>query len=383
MAQHPQLDLQVAYCSLQGAEVALDPDFCAMIQWDVPLLDGYAWTEIPNRGSGNEGFWGLCNPGLWTLIRKGRFDFILCYLGYIRASFWIAYMAARLARSAFLFGTDASNLAPRDARSWKIAFKKLLWPHLFGLADQVIVPSSAGREMMRSLGIPDDRLTLTPFVVDNDWWTAQAQIANRSLVRKSWGVAPHQLVVLFCAKLQPWKRPLDLLHAFAQADVPDTHLIFAGEGPLRAQLEAEARSLGISSRVRFLGFINQSELPAVYSASDLFVLPSDYDPCPAVICEAMLCGLPVILSDEIRGRFDLVRPGVTGGIFPCGNVKALAEVLHGLLLDRTELAALAKNARARMESWSPLENIAATVEAGSRAILHRQRNRHLQESAKT
>src|SRR6267154_4507914 len=65
MATHPDLDLQVAYCTLRGAEVAHDPEFGANIQWDVPLLDGYSWTHVPNRGSGAESFFGLFNPGLW------------------------------------------------------------------------------------------------------------------------------------------------------------------------------------------------------------------------------------------------------------------------------------------------------------------------------
>ena len=146
----------------------------------------------------------------------------------------------------------------------------------------------------------------------------------------------------------------------------------AGEGPLRPQIESEAAALGIASRVRILGFINQSRLPAVYSAADLFVLPSGYDPCPAVVCEAMLCGLPVLLSDQIRGRFDLVRPRATGDIFPCGDVDALAASLNRLLSDRAGFAALAANARARMETWSPRENIAATVDAIGRAVQRRR-----------
>jgi len=168
--------------------------------------------------------------------------------------------------------------------------------------------------------------------------------------------------------LQDWKRPLDLLHAFAKAAVPGSLLIFAGEGPLRSQIESEAAGLGIAPRVRILGFTNQSRLPAVYSAADLFVLSSDYDPCPVVVCEAMLCGCPVVISDQIRGRFDLVRPGLTGDIFPCGDVDALAAVLKRLLLDRVGLGGLAANARQRMETWSPREYIAATVEAVERAV---------------
>jgi glycosyltransferase involved in cell wall biosynthesis len=371
MAQHPKLDFRVAYCSLSGAEPAHDAGFGATVQWDIPLLDGYDWVQIPNRGSGDQSFLGFRNPGLWKLIREGHFDAILCYVGYLRASFWIAFFAARLSGAAFLFGTDAATLDPPDARAWKGSVKKIFWPRLFRLADQVLALSPAGVDLMRSLSIPEDRISLTPFVVDNDWWTAQSALADRQAVRNSWGVSERDLAVLFCAKLQSWKRPSDLLRAFAGANVSNSVLIFAGEGPLRAQLEAESAALGVRDRVRFLGFVNQSQLPGIYTSADLFVLPSDYDACPVVVCEAMLCGLPVVLSDRIRGRFDLVRPGGTGDIFPCGDVVALAALLRKLLADRSHLAVMSENARARMTTFSPRENITAALDAIARAVQHR------------
>jgi len=368
MAQHPSLDLHVAYCSLRGAEAGFDPDFRTDVRWDVPLLDGYSWTEVPNKGSGEETFWGLNNPALKMLIRDGKFDAVLCYVGYVRASFWIALRAAKRSNAAFLFGTDAHTLAPRDAKSWKVWFKKSFWPFLFRQADQVIVPSTGTFELVTSLGIPADRVALTPYSVDNDWWKSQSAKVDRASVRAQWGAAPNQPVILFCAKLQPWKRPLDLLHAFARADVPETVLVFAGEGLCRPELENKAASLGLASRVRFLGFVNQSQLPAVYTSADLFVLPSDYDPCPVVVCEAMLCGRPVVISDRIKGRFDLVRRGSTGDIFPCGNVDALAGALRRLLTDPALLEAMSTNARQQMDSWSPHQNIVGTLEAVQIAV---------------
>ena len=50
MASHSQLQLKVAYCSLRGAEASLDQEFGATVKWDVPLLDGYDWVEVPNKG---------------------------------------------------------------------------------------------------------------------------------------------------------------------------------------------------------------------------------------------------------------------------------------------------------------------------------------------
>ena len=363
MAHHPELEISTVYCRLRGATAGVDPEFGAKIQWDIPLLDGYPWIEIPNKGTDSEGFWGLCNPGLWKFVRAGNFDAVFCLTGYIRASFWITYFASKLSRSAFIFGTDAATLTPLDRRMWKRRVKRVFWPLLYRLANQVIAPSTATHELMRFLGIPEDRIAFLPFVVDNDWWQAQSAQVDRDSIRASWGAAPDTAVVLFCAKLQPWKRPLDLVQAFAKANVANSLLLLAGDGPLKEELRAEVARLGISDRVRFLGFVNQTQLPPLYTASDVLVLPSDYDACPVVVCEAMLCGCPVVISDQIRGRFDLVRPGLTGDIFPCKDVDALAAVLRRLLSDRPGLATLASNARQRMETWSPREFIAGVVDA--------------------
>jgi glycosyltransferase involved in cell wall biosynthesis len=369
-AKDPRLEIQVAYCSLQGAEAEFDRDFGVEVKWDVPLLEGYPWVAVPNRSwsQGLGSFFGLFNPGIWNLIRCGNFDAVVFYTGYAYATFWMGIAAAKLSGVSILFGTDATSLQPRDAKRWKLPIKRFLLPKIFRLADIVIIPSEAGRQFILSTGISDSRVVLTPFVVDNTWWSERASEVDRGAVRREWGVPEDAPVVLFCAKLQPWKRPGDVLNAFVKANVEGAFLIFAGDGPMRASLEAAAKSLGIAERTRFLGFVNQTGLPSVYRSADLFVLPSEYDPCPAVVCEAMLCGCPVVLSDEIRGRFDIVEDGKTGFIYPCGDVDALARILADTLGDGAELAELSRNAVTRMETWSPqmnLDGLAIAVERAS------------------
>jgi glycosyltransferase involved in cell wall biosynthesis len=363
MALRSDLELHVAYCTLRGAEAAHDPEFGATVKWDVPLLDGYSWRHVPNRGSGGETFFGLWNPGIWKIIREGHFDAVLCYTGYLRATFWIAYVAAKFSGTAFLFGTDTTTLNSLDGRLWKRRVKRVLWPLLFRLADQVIVPSTGTLELMRALGLPDERVTLTPYVVDNDWWLEQSACVDRAAVRAAWGAAPEDTVFLFCAKLQPWKRPYDLLRAFAKAKLSNALLIFAGEGPLRGQLESRAAPLGVASRIRFLGFVNQTQLPAIYTAGDVMVLPSSYDAFGVVVNEAMLCGCPVAVSDRVGAGRDLVEQERTGFVFPCGDIDALAAVLRQAANERAKLPEMGRAARARMDSWSPRENIDATMAA--------------------
>jgi glycosyltransferase involved in cell wall biosynthesis len=373
MACHPGLDLHVAYCQLRGAKAGLDPEFGREIQWDVPLLERYSWSQLSNRGDGGESFFGLWNPGIWKLIRSGGYDAVLSFTGYRRVTFWIAWAASRLSKTAFLFGTDAIALSSRDGAYWKVALKKILWPILFRSADQVIVPSSGARELMVSLGLTADRVTLPPYTVDNAWWKEKSAQVDRAATRGTWGASTETGVILFCAKLQPWKRPADLLRAFAKAEFADAILVFAGDGPLRDALKAEAETLGVRSRVRFLGFVNQSQLPAVYTGADLMVLPSEYEPFAVVVNEAMCCGCPVVATDRVGASRDLIAPVAPQFVFPCGDVEALADILRKALADRAELQGLARAACAHIETWSPEQNISATVEAIEKAVKRRER----------
>jgi glycosyltransferase involved in cell wall biosynthesis len=374
MALDSRLDILVAYCSLQGAEASVDEEFEHKVVWDVPLLDGYPWIRVQNRAPrpGLGRFFGLINPGLWKVVCHGGYDAVLLFTGYSYCSFWIALLAAKLTNTAVLFGTDATSIQARVPAWWKPLIKRFVLSRIYRLADGKWAASAAGKEYLKSLKVPDEHISIAPLVVDNNWWTARTREVDRSAMRRSWGVLETAPVVLFCAKLQPWKRPQDLLRAFGRARVPEAHLVVAGTGPLASTLASEAEQLGLSDRVHFIGFQNQTDLPAIYCAADLFVLPSEYDACPAVVCEAMLCGLPVILSDEIRGRFELIDPGRTGFIFKCRDVENLTRLLREAIADPVRLATMGTAAREAMKNCSPETNVRGVVRLLDQVLLLRK-----------
>jgi glycosyltransferase involved in cell wall biosynthesis len=357
LARDPRIDLMVSYCSMQGAESGLDPGFGVSVSWDMPLLDGYPWTSVRNRAMrpGLGRFFGLFNPGLWMLIRDGHFDAVLVS-GYFYASAWISIAAAKWYGIPLLFITDSHSLHSWPVQSkLKRRIKKTLVRAIFSLGKALLALSSGGVEHLRALGFSSDRIVLAPYVVDNAWWSKQAAKVDRNAMRSSWKIPTESTVVLFCAKLQLWKGPLDLLEAFARANVPNSYLVFAGDGPERKNLERRASELGFAARVRFLGFLNQSQLPPVYCAADVFVLPSLFEPFGLVVNEAMLCGLPVVVSDRVGAKFDLVRPGENGYVYPAGNIDALVAILREILPNAENRARMAAAARRRMETWSPRE----------------------------
>jgi len=368
MAHDSRFDLMVAYCSSQGAEAAIDPEFGVKVAWDTPVTEGFPYVVVPNRSlrPGLGRFWGLFNPGLWRLVRDGKFDAVYV-TGYWVASFWIAMLAAKHFGVPLIQSTDAHTVRSLRLRSPELlAMKRPIVRRIFQLADVVLGMSSGSVEYLRSLDLGEDRVRRAAYVVDNEWWLAHARAVDRNEVRTKWNVPREASVVLFCGKLQDWKRPEDLLRAFARASVPNSYLVYAGDGPLRAALGERAAELGVADRVRFLGFVNQSALPAAYVGSDVLVLPSDYDAFGLVVNEAMLCGRPAIVSDVVGAKFDLIRQAETGFVFPTGDVDALASILRTLLPDTERLRKMGAAARRRMETWSPreyVEDLFAAVEA--------------------
>lgn len=357
LAGDPRLETLVAYCSLQGAESGFDPEFGVQVQWDVPLLDGYKWVQVPNRSLRPRlgHFWGLWNPGLWKLVRRGKFDAIVIYTGYMCASFWIAVLAAKSAGVAVLISTDSTTLQSREGKRWKESLKPFILRRVYSFVDVIMAASKAARKLAMELGVSEERIRVIRCGVNKEAWLASNGKFDRAGIRAGWGVPANAPVILYCAKLQPWKRPLDLVEAFAKADLPGVYLVLAGEGPQRGEVEACVRALGLTERVRVLGFVNASQLPGFYQAADLFVLPSAYDPCPLVVPEAMFSGLPVILSDAVLGRLEMIDSGKSGYLYPCGDTGSLAGILKNIFTDTQKLQQLKEGVRRQMESWTTRE----------------------------
>ena len=369
LAQHPKLDVQVVHC-LRGP--IKDFEFGRTIPADNSAANRYPTVQLPNSSlkPGLGSFFGLMNFRLWGLIRKGNFDAV-AVCGYAYLSFWIAFFAAKSIKIPILISTDATQLQhPRGGWWWKRWIKPAVVRFIYGrLADIVLVPSTAGLRFLERLGIPGERLVLTPFVADNAYFAKRATPAARKLIRQRLAIPEQAFVILYCGKLVRWKRPADLLHAFASLvdrcahTAGSAYLLFAGDGALRRDLEAQAHAMNLTDQVRFLGFANYAELPEVYAASDLLVLPSEHEAWGVVVNEAMACGVPAVVSDRVGARVDLVISGETGDFFPMADVAALSAILSRRFENHEETRKMGAAARRRIASWSYAENVQGWIRA--------------------
>jgi len=180
--------------------------------------------------------------------------------------------------------------------------------------------------------------------------------------RASLGTPEDAPLVLALGRLHENKAFDVLLAALAQ--VPRAHLWLAGEGPLRARLEAQAQRLGIAERVRFLGW--REDTAALLAASDVLVCPSRQEPLGNVVIEAWSAGLPVVAAAS-AGPAALIRTEETGLLVPVEDAAALAAAIVRLADDASLRRRLVEAGRAAYAA----EFSEATVVARYREFLER------------
>src|SRR5256885_376444 len=118
------------------------------------------------------------------------------------------------------------GLTVRVSSGIRLRLKKLLLSVLYNhIAELVLVPSTASKNFLLSVGVSERRIVVTPYVVDNDWISSVATAADRRQVRSDLGIPADAPVAVFCAKFITRKRPHDAIHGFARADVDGSYLV--------------------------------------------------------------------------------------------------------------------------------------------------------------
>jgi len=215
------------------------------------------------------------------------------------------------------FADPLEPLLETASRRWEQQF--------FSRADVVLAPSeSARRSLLEAVGVarrgPDTEVTVVPNGVDVE----QFRPVDATAFRERHDL-PEGPLVGYTGRHGYEKRLDEVVDA---CDGLGATLVFGGDGPARASLEARAREAGVDAR--FLGFLDREELPPFYSALDVFCFPSPVETQGLVALEANACGTPVAAVD--RGALvDTVEEGVTGYRYPAGDTDAFRSCIRRCL----------------------------------------------------
>ncbi len=355
--ERENIDIKVFYTWGQGAENKFDPDFGKAIAWDIPLLEGYPfdWVENTADDAGSHHFKGIINPRLINQINNYQPDAVLvigwAYNSHLKV---LRYFKNKL--PVFFRGDstllDQTNPIKSFIRS---VFLKWVYSHV----DHAFYNGINNKAYFEKYGLKQPQLSFAPHAIDNSRFEVDRQPEATEL-RQNLSLQPDDILLLFAGKLEEKKDPELLLEAVIQIDNPKLHLLFTGNGQLEKSLKLRAKN---NPSIHFMDFQNQSYIPVVYQACDLFCLPSKGpgETWGLAVNEAMACSKAVLVSDKCGCAIDLVVDNQNGAIFKSENLADLVSKLTYLTSAKATLDEYGKQSSIIIKPWNFL-NIAQAIE---------------------
>jgi glycosyltransferase involved in cell wall biosynthesis len=349
LAARGSVPFKVYYMCDQGLATSFDSGFSKSLSWDIDLLSGYNSEFLKTyRGRRSDNFWWLrLKPGFAHQLREVGAK-VLWIQGWQVAAYWQAVFASSyLGTELWLRGeTNTRSNAGGIGRR----FKHQILRQLLGRIDRFLYIGKANRQFYLEYGIPEERLSLAPYCVDNNRFASAAEVnrPDRQHIRKQWGIPADAFCFLFAGKFVAKKRPFDLIEATRrlQRGLPGykIQLLWVGSGELDSALrqsckicfdaekEISINAANEQPTASFVGFLNQSEISRAYVAADCLVLPSDgTETWGLVVNEAMASGLPCIVSKACGCVEDLVEPIRPDLSFPVGDIAALERAMAAVI----------------------------------------------------
>lgn len=348
--QRGQIEIKVFYTWGGKAAHKFDPGFNKVVAWDIPLLDGYPyeWVDNVSNDAGSHRFNGIINPDLINQIELWQPDSILVY-GWAYNSH-LKILRHFKKKIPIFFRGDSTLLNEKGGvKSWlKTIFLKWVYNHV----DFSIYVGANNKAYFKKYGLKENQLVFAPHSIDNDRFKTERS-DEVSELRSSLGLKEADILILFAGKFEFVKNVELLLSAFIQLNDSEIHLLLVGNGTKEDLLKAQAAKSDIAKNIHFLDFSNQSYMPVLYQASDLFCLPSLSETWGLAINEAMVCGNAILASDRVGSAKDLVIPGYNGAIFSSGSLENLTKCLSELMkLGKAELTKMGQRSRKLIEDWS-------------------------------
>ena len=318
-----------------------------------------------------------------VIQNKGRFD-------VIHAHDWLVAYSAKSLKNAFNIPIVATIHATESGRNSGIHDETQRYINdtewmLTYEATEVIVNSNYMKGHIQGLfGLPFDKIEVIPNGINLTNFNG----VDRDYDFRRQFAMDNEKIILYMGRLVYEKGIQHLISAMPKIlnGYHDSKLIIAGKGGMMDELKVQANSMGLGNKVYFTGYLNSKQVQKMYKCADIAVFPSTYEPFGIVALEAMLAGVPTVVSD-IGGLNEIVEHGVTGMKSYCGNSKSIADSVLSLLYNPQLCDNVSKNAKIKVKEQFNWAKIAQDTHftyqrAICQTMAERTANQMVQEKAK-
>ncbi|WP_316759909.1 glycosyltransferase family 4 protein [Pedobacter aquatilis] len=363
LAGQNHLKLKVFY-TLGENEHLIDDGFKKKIAWDIPLLSGYEYEFLQNTAKkpGSHHFMGIDNPFLIDKLKAFTPNAILIYgWSYLSHFRTIMYFNKKI---PLWFRGDSTLIDQQPL--FRAALKTILLGWVYRHVEKAFFVGQNSKAYFKHYGLKEQQLVFAPHSIDNKRFSIDRKTEAEQL-RKKFNISDSEILVLFSGKFEKKKDPLILLEAFCKLNKVGLHLLFVGNGVLEKELKERAhKQAGVNaySNIHFLGFQNQSVMPTIYQACDLFCLPSQgpNETWGLSVNEAMASSRAILVSDKVGCAIDLVTPQKNGYIFKSNDLDDLTNKLDILTNNFNELTKMGAYSNISIQNWSLQQQAAAYIE---------------------
>lgn len=335
-----------------------DPGFGKVVNWDIPLLEGYEYSFVENiaAAKGSHHFNGIINPSLKDEIIAWKADAVLVYGWSFKSH--LSLMKSLKGKLPVFFRGDSTLLDKSSI--FKYFLRKIYLRNVYRHVDKAFFVGKQNKAYFKWTGLQEDQLIFAPHAIDNNRF--REVVKSRVTSRETFGIAQDEFVFLFAGKLEPKKNPGLLLESFIELADPVAALVIVGEGPLLQDLKDKAKG---HLRIHFLPFQNQLMMPSIYQMADCFVLPSQGpgETWGLAINEAMASGIPIIASNKCGATTDLVEDGTTGYSFAYDKRTDLLQAMKKMIERSRESYNWTPALEKKINRFS-LDELADSIESG-------------------
>jgi glycosyltransferase involved in cell wall biosynthesis len=309
---------------------------------------GVDYVEVTEKHSFDPGVW----PQLRRLIRDRAIDIIHAHDYKTNLLALLLSRATGVAALSTVHGWTGHSF--RERWGYYPADKRVL----ARFARVVAVSSEIGRELGRCGADPARVATVLNGIDHRQFRRDPERVAG---ARAGLGVKAGEIVIGAVGRLEPQKRFDLLLDSFARIvdRFPQSRLLIVGDGSQRQPLAAQIDTLKLGERCRLVGHVD--DVVPAYHAFDLLVQSSDYEGTPNAVLEAMAFEVPIVAT-AAGGTAEIVRDGVDGRIVPTGRGDLLVSNVMRSLEDPAATAAMAQQARLRVEGELSFETRVRRIE---------------------